>query len=512
MFDRRVHRLRLHAGSDDDVRRGAILVEDAVRVASLPAGWSARHYVVRRLDLGAFSRDAAPQTLALRVERGLAQLAALAEPATSPAAATAPAVWFDDEATAIAALAERVAVGPAPSEWYWRRIAEGAAALGGGDALLACVIAAAALPAGPRAVALVIDRVERARGGAVLDRVEAWSGDALITRTFGARAPDPRPPPVAIAQVAQRLTPAWRARLIARAAAWRGDARAVWLAALALVDSASAPAGTARLLERARDLAAWAEATVASSSSAPPEAAAPIMTAASEPAREAAPREAAPREAATSIDAPGAAAPRDAAPPADREPPAIAPLPIATAQLPSRSAEPIAPAPAPIAAPPARVAARFDEPTAIGGLLFVLRALDALDLPGWLDRHDWASASGFGAALLDELAAACGARDGDPLRAALAELYLPERRPRRLLIRRAWQRAAERWLLAATRLTLAQIVQRPARVAITRTHVDVAMPLRTADVAIRLAGLDLDPGWVPWLGRVVRFHYLEAIA
>jgi hypothetical protein len=26
-------------------------------------------------------------------------------------------------------------------------------------------------------------------------------------------------------------------------------------------------------------------------------------------------------------------------------------------------------------------------------------------------------------------------------------------------------------------------------------------------LAVRRAGLDLDPGWVPWFGRVVGFHY-----
>jgi len=25
---------------------------------------------------------------------------------------------------------------------------------------------------------------------------------------------------------------------------------------------------------------------------------------------------------------------------------------------------------------------------------------------------------------------------------------------------------------------------------------------------VRRLGLDLDPGWLPWFGRVVRFHYL----
>jgi hypothetical protein len=27
------------------------------------------------------------------------------------------------------------------------------------------------------------------------------------------------------------------------------------------------------------------------------------------------------------------------------------------------------------------------------------------------------------------------------------------------------------------------------------------------DLRIRWAGLDLDPGWLPWLGRVVSFRY-----
>jgi hypothetical protein len=27
---------------------------------------------------------------------------------------------------------------------------------------------------------------------------------------------------------------------------------------------------------------------------------------------------------------------------------------------------------------------------------------------------------------------------------------------------------------------------------------------------VRLAGLDINPGWVPWLGRVVTFHYMSS--
>jgi hypothetical protein len=42
---------------------------------------------------------------------------------------------------------------------------------------------------------------------------------------------------------------------------------------------------------------------------------------------------------------------------------------------------------------------------------------------------------------------------------------------------------------------------------LTRTDLDVSLSIDSADIRIRRAGLDLDPGWLPWFGRVVRFHY-----
>jgi hypothetical protein len=38
----------------------------------------------------------------------------------------------------------------------------------------------------------------------------------------------------------------------------------------------------------------------------------------------------------------------------------------------------------------------------------------------------------------------------------------------------------------------------------------VALSLQDVDLAVRLAGLDRDPGWVPMLGRIVLFHFLGA--
>jgi hypothetical protein len=73
----------------------------------------------------------------------------------------------------------------------------------------------------------------------------------------------------------------------------------------------------------------------------------------------------------------------------------------------------------------------------------------------------------------------------------------------------AWLSALRRWMRLSSGLGLSELLNRPGRLFITRTHLDVVLPLAAADLRIRRAGLDLDPGWLPWLGRVVQFKYLE---
>lgn len=48
---------------------------------------------------------------------------------------------------------------------------------------------------------------------------------------------------------------------------------------------------------------------------------------------------------------------------------------------------------------------------------------------------------------------------------------------------------------------------RKGRLYLTPTHLDLVMNMNEVSVAARIAGLDTDPGWVPELGRVIRFHY-----
>lgn len=50
-------------------------------------------------------------------------------------------------------------------------------------------------------------------------------------------------------------------------------------------------------------------------------------------------------------------------------------------------------------------------------------------------------------------------------------------------------------------------LMRDGRLHLSRSHVDIVMPLNSISLPIRLAGLDVDPGWLPDYGRVVQFHY-----
>lgn len=54
------------------------------------------------------------------------------------------------------------------------------------------------------------------------------------------------------------------------------------------------------------------------------------------------------------------------------------------------------------------------------------------------------------------------------------------------------------------------VCRREGRLAIDAGWIELHLPLRTVDTTVRRLGLDLDPGWLPWLGCVVRIVYDDA--
>lgn len=80
-------------------------------------------------------------------------------------------------------------------------------------------------------------------------------------------------------------------------------------------------------------------------------------------------------------------------------------------------------------------------------------------------------------------------------------MSLPDR------VEHAWLTAARRWLRRYAGIGIADLVRRPALLWSTATHLDLRFDLSIADLRLRRTGLDFDPGWLPWFGRVVRFEY-----
>jgi hypothetical protein len=143
--------------------------------------------------------------------------------------------------------------------------------------------------------------------------------------------------------------------------------------------------------------------------------------------------------------------------------------------------------------------------TAGAGLYFLLNALRHLKT-----THDrlgpW-----FLAHLLRRMASDAGIAADDPIllwTCVTLERDDPEEIDDRLL--RLWALKIRRWCWRNGRIAAREVICRSGRVTLTATDLDVSLALDAVDIRIRRIGLDLDPGWVPWFGRVVRFHYLTA--
>jgi hypothetical protein len=139
------------------------------------------------------------------------------------------------------------------------------------------------------------------------------------------------------------------------------------------------------------------------------------------------------------------------------------------------------------------------------GLYLLIRPLALLGLPRWLERHPYAAAEGFGWALLRAIAK----RMRIPAEDALWSLLLDDVADTRPDALGAWRVGLDRWLRRRTGCTLATVARRRGWLSGDETTVVARFPLAAADIRLRRLALDVDPGWVPWLGRSVVFVYRD---
>jgi hypothetical protein len=176
------------------------------------------------------------------------------------------------------------------------------------------------------------------------------------------------------------------------------------------------------------------------------------------------------------------------------------------------------------------------ERTRAAGLYFLVNALSRLGIASALDACPALAEAGLVNEIFWEIAKKAGVASDDPILACLAPAQTEFAVPAEVLadksaaiwpqgyavagqsyhdsgyLLRLWVVAVKQWCWRTGRIAVRDIVKRDGLVWRTRTDLDVTLPLAEADIRIRRIGLDIDPGWLPWLGPfgcVVRFHYRD---
>ncbi|OAI01625.1 hypothetical protein [Methylomonas methanica] len=144
-----------------------------------------------------------------------------------------------------------------------------------------------------------------------------------------------------------------------------------------------------------------------------------------------------------------------------------------------------------------------------GGLLYLLNMLNRAEMRSLMLEHAETLPSGWAwlyrlgqelqlnedDALIDFIALQLGLENCSEL----AQLPPLPAREQVLSLAQRWYGKTSVWQPELLALT-GQIQYSP-------SHVDLYAPMSAIRLPVRLAGLDINPGWLPWLGRVVSFHY-----
>ena len=541
---RTVRHLRLRADSEASVRRAVLKLEDALRCASLPDA-GARVLLVRRLDLGLMAAGASPQTLALLLEQRVAAVGGTWVHGVEPSADRADFVFFRDALEARCELALQLADAGSCAAWFWPLAVPEFKPVEGAQANLRRIaLAIAALPEAPAALPAWIARLTAAGVAAVLAQaIEPVEAAALLRAAhLSAGASRPRTMPMEspvlpqLASYAQNVDCAERSPHRELTAAF--TALPSWVQTLARAGGfvppvfSMMPASPAIPAVHAGPVAHVAHVTNVPH--------APPVAASAGPSRagnEGTFQEDSDVETPPTFGAPNASA-KDV-----HELPVPKQIKAGAAHLPGQPdsiTTETAPEPSLSDRPFLNAA-----PSVCGGLLFLLPVLQRLGYAAWAQALPEGAAAHIAQQMLVLVLRRLQAPPDDPAwlltgtsldddfgyidlkapaswddptlaapRGCAAKdiVALAGQAQPAAALARVWLIACRRWLRRVAGIGVASVVVRPAAIGLTATHADVFFRLSDADMRVRRAGLDLDPGWVPWYGRVVSFHYTEQLA
>jgi len=474
-------RLRASAGLAAEARQRS---EDALRLAALDDD---RLLVLRSLDLGIMRPRADPRYWQERTADLIRARRLRALHGSQAGAESVDAVWFHSAEEARALLLLALLTGRGISAWFWRLAVRDWRGFTFRQWWPRLVVQASADPRSMAALArTAMALIEAGHLHAVLDGLGDLPAIKPDTRLSSAsiQGHAARSMPIlAPAAAATRLVARLEATVRARVVTALSDARVApaarhRLATLALV--ASAP----DLASRPAELVRLAQSLVAAPSvEGLPEGQLPIAgdrRAASAPSRQGKRPLAERRVSARSAEA--------AHERSDRRD-----MPARSRTAPPRPADLPPPEPRTEAAPIASI-----EQASVGAGLFLLIR------PLWRMGVEQRSPQGFGRLLLRHVGQRMRIPPEDPL---FARLDAEDDGDADML--GAWRIGADRWLRRTTRRKLVDVVRKPGWLIPRDDGLAVRFRVDAADIRLRRHALDLDPGWVGWLGMVVNYHFRD---
>jgi hypothetical protein len=517
--DRHVRRSRLslhHAGARARVE---FALSETLRLVTLPGEDQGRVYYFRRVNVKDLPADGSRAIWLDKLQSAFSVLGERAMHGNDRRAVASDAVFFHSHDEALELLLRRIVKREPFAEWFWPLVTSCESDFSRGEQIAAIVGRLHELPGSWNRVAQVLFALHE--GGGTIDAVAALPLASVTRwlRELGAeRADDTFAPNVTLSEDVERV--------VARAGRRFGcdDPRAVWLASLAVlrilpprpgVSVVAHARATLRRIEASQALTGAAEPSVGSRDTS----AAIVFdetTIADEPRGQIEPlpikpqlfdshasddREVRDREKRDGHHRKTISDVLDSISTADdtENRHFLALVPYGEPAVGDRELDSLA-----------YIGAR----TSAAGLYFLLNPMAHLGFAKAVADVRFAQAR-IAARVLMHLAAHAGVEPSDPILAWISdeiersnEAFAPLQLETSKVVR-AWALAVRRWCWRAGRLLVSDVVNRSGRVLSSRTDVDVSFALDDADVRIRRIGLDIDPGWLPWLGCVVRFHYLK---
>ncbi len=161
---------------------------------------------------------------------------------------------------------------------------------------------------------------------------------------------------------------------------------------------------------------------------------------------------------------------------------------------------------APCPAGDAPLVPRAGRASDVAGLWLILPSLIRLGFREWLRERPSLLRQDAGRTLIRTLARRHRVPDSDPALAPFEALDALGETPDWA---RFWHKGLDGWLRRRAGMPLHRLLRKRGEVELADEALTVRFPLDAADIRLRRRALDVDPGWVDWLGLSVRYRYEE---